>query len=186
MYKETLHASAPNKNLNNPEIEDDRGRSKVNGICDAFLKVLHFHAPTRYQNIITAHVCRLPPDLDAGLSEVARIQSKFSLKGLLSGYSGKPEQSPEEAEKMVEHICFLADVNKLYDNALGLYDLDLTLLVAQQSQKVFPHPDFFFHHSPCYYRTLVNIFPFYRTFKKCRSLGDSFPSTTILDATGKP
>lgn len=43
----------------------------------------------------------------------------------------------------MEHICFLADVNKLYDNALGLYDLDLTLLVAQQSQKVSAHPDFF-------------------------------------------
>ena len=36
----------------------------------------------------------------------------------------------------VEHICFLVDVNKLYDNALGLYDINLTLLVAQQSQKV--------------------------------------------------
>lgn len=36
----------------------------------------------------------------------------------------------------VEHLCFLVDVNKLYDNALGLYDINLTLLVAQQSQKV--------------------------------------------------
>lgn len=82
MYKETLHASAPNKNLVSLEIEDDRGRSKVNRICDTFLKVLHVHTPTRYQNIITAHVCKLPPDLDAGLTEVARIQSEFSLKGL--------------------------------------------------------------------------------------------------------
>ena len=36
----------------------------------------------------------------------------------------------------IEHICFLADVNRLYENALGLYDLELALLVAQQSQKV--------------------------------------------------
>ncbi len=35
----------------------------------------------------------------------------------------------------MEHICFLADVNRLYENALGLYDLRLTLLIAQQSQK---------------------------------------------------
>lgn len=35
----------------------------------------------------------------------------------------------------MEHICFLADVNRLYDNALGLYDLRMTLLIAQQSQK---------------------------------------------------
>ncbi len=40
-----------------------------------------------------------------------------------------------QAEKAVEHICFLADVNRLYEHALGLYDLELTLLVAQQSQK---------------------------------------------------
>ena len=36
----------------------------------------------------------------------------------------------------IEHIYFLADVNRLYENALGLYDLELALLVAQQSQKV--------------------------------------------------
>lgn len=39
------------------------------------------------------------------------------------------------ADKAVEHICFLADVDRLYENALGLYNLDLALLVAQQSQK---------------------------------------------------
>ena len=38
-------------------------------------------------------------------------------------------------ERAVEHICFLADVNQLYEHALGLYDLDVALLVAQQSQK---------------------------------------------------
>ena len=43
-----------------------------------------------------------------------------------------------QAEKAVEHICFLADVNRLYEHALGLYDLELTLLVAQQSQKASP------------------------------------------------
>ena len=45
-------------------------------------------------------------------------------------------QQPAHVDRAVEHICFLADVNRLYDHALGLYDLDLTLLVAQQSQKV--------------------------------------------------
>lgn len=39
-------------------------------------------------------------------------------------------------EKAAEHICFLADVNQLYDTSLGLYNLDLALLIAQQSQKV--------------------------------------------------
>jgi hypothetical protein len=39
-------------------------------------------------------------------------------------------------DKAAEHICFLADVNQLYDTSLGLYNLDLALLIAQQSQKV--------------------------------------------------
>ena len=37
--------------------------------------------------------------------------------------------------RAIEHICFLADVNQLYDEALGLYRLDIALLVAQKSQK---------------------------------------------------
>lgn len=45
------------------------------------------------------------------------------------------ETEPSLVERAVEHICFLADVNQLYDHALGLYNLDVALLVAQQSQK---------------------------------------------------
>lgn len=33
-------------------------------------------------------------------------------------------------------MCFLTDANHLYGYALGLYDLELTLLVAQQAQRV--------------------------------------------------
>ena len=45
-------------------------------------------------------------------------------------------QEPEKAEEAVEHMCFLTDANLLYNEALGLYDLELTLLVAQQAQRV--------------------------------------------------
>lgn len=57
--------------------------------------------------------------------ELIIIQAKFGI-----------ENNPERVDGTVEHICFLADVNRLYDNALGIYDLQLTLLIAQQSQKV--------------------------------------------------
>lgn len=46
------------------------------------------------------------------------------------------ERHPEEADDAVQYIVFLADVNKLFDVALGLYDFSLTLLIAQNSQKV--------------------------------------------------
>lgn len=93
--------------------------SKVNKICDAFLEVLKTRTATNLQNIITSNVCKNPPALDDGLLVVAQLMKEDEVM----------------ADKAVEHICFLADVNRLYENALGLYNLDLALLVAQQSQK---------------------------------------------------
>lgn len=93
--------------------------SKVNTVCDAILKSLQSRKATNLQNIITAHVCKSPPALDDGLTLVAELM----------------QEDEKVAEKAVEHICFLVDVNRLYENALGLYNLDLALLVAQQSQR---------------------------------------------------
>lgn len=93
--------------------------SKVNTVCDALLKALQPRKATNLQNIITAHVCKAPPALDDGLTLVAELM----------------QEDEKLAEKAVEHICFLVDVNRLYENALGLYNLDLALLVAQQSQR---------------------------------------------------
>jgi hypothetical protein len=44
-------------------------------------------------------------------------------------------EGEDASEQAAEHICFLADVNQLYDHALGIYDLDVAILIAQQSQK---------------------------------------------------
>jgi hypothetical protein len=41
--------------------------------------------------------------------------------------------SPAEALK---YILFLVDVNEMFDVALGTYDFDLVLMVAEKSQKV--------------------------------------------------
>jgi elongator complex protein 1 len=37
----------------------------------------------------------------------------------------------------MKYLLFLVDVNELYDVALGSYDFDLVLMVAEKSQKVF-------------------------------------------------
>ena len=39
-------------------------------------------------------------------------------------------------EEALKYLLFLVDVNNLYDVALGMYDFDLVLMVAQKSQKV--------------------------------------------------
>ena len=118
MYRETLR--------DDPTTETFKARpqclpsnSKVNLMCDAFLAELGRRSNTYLQNIISAYVCKVPPDLDAGLSQISKLRRENS----------------EQVDASVEHICFLADANKLYDNALGLYDLKLALLIAQQSQK---------------------------------------------------
>ncbi|OTB04145.1 hypothetical protein M426DRAFT_164010 [Hypoxylon sp. CI-4A] len=98
------------------------GSSKVNTICDAVLSHLQSKKAKDHdtlQNIITANVCKAPPAYEDGLLVVATLM----------------QEDEQLAEKAVEHICFLADVNTLYDEALGLYHLDLALLVAQQSQR---------------------------------------------------
>ncbi|KAL5324383.1 hypothetical protein ACEPPN_008928 [Leptodophora sp. 'Broadleaf-Isolate-01'] len=127
MYKETkviqpLLNGPPITNGANGVITPEttfKKKSKVNKVCDAFLEVLKTKTATNLQNIITANVCKSPPALEDGLLVVAQLMQEDS----------------QMADKAVEHICFLADVNRLYDNALGLYNLGLALLVAQQSQK---------------------------------------------------
>jgi elongator complex protein 1 len=126
MYKETRVIPSLEKtsiehgtNGATPSVLTLPKSSKINLICDAFLTVLSTRTSTNLQNIITANVCKSPPALDDGLLVVAQLM----------------KQDGSMADKAVEHICFLADVNRLYENALGLYNLDLALLVAQQSQK---------------------------------------------------
>ncbi|KAL8888320.1 MAG: hypothetical protein Q9215_004232 [Flavoplaca cf. flavocitrina] len=113
MYRETLRADE--------RLETDTVKlrvGKVNRICNAFLQALSGRK-ANVKNLITAQVCKNPPDLDAGLIEIVQLREKGS----------------DQVDEVVEHLCFLADVNRLYDNALGLYDLRLTLLIAEQSQK---------------------------------------------------
>lgn len=118
MYKETLPGGEHSQVLSVLE-SSEASISKVNRICNAFLDALKNRTSTHFQNVVTAHVCKAPPDLEAGLTQIAGLRSKNS----------------DLVDAAIEHICFLADVNRLYDNALGLYDLELALLVAQQSQK---------------------------------------------------
>ncbi|KAF3936373.1 hypothetical protein ABW19_dt0200343 [Dactylella cylindrospora] len=92
---------------------------KVNNVCDAVLAGLLRRTSPSTQNLVTCYVSKKPADLDNGLRMISEMRIKDS----------------ENADLAIEHICFLADVNKLYDHALGIYDLELALLIAQQSQK---------------------------------------------------
>ena len=39
------------------------------------------------------------------------------------------------SEEALKYVLFLVDVNQMYDVALGMYDFELVLMVAEKSQK---------------------------------------------------
>jgi len=40
------------------------------------------------------------------------------------------------AKEVLEYVCWIADADRLYEFALGTYNLEIVVLVAQQTQKV--------------------------------------------------
>jgi len=121
MYRETLPQADIPLTATKPQSGLAQTDSKVNRICNAFLDaLLPSRLSTNLQNIVTAYVCKSPPDHDTALTLIAKLRGGDT----------------ELVEKAVEHVCWLSDANKLFNNALGLYNLELALLVAQQSQKV--------------------------------------------------
>ncbi|KAK3293460.1 IKI3 family-domain-containing protein [Chaetomium fimeti] len=116
---QTMYRDTKTPGTQPPDFKAAVKPGKTNIVCEAVLQRLRAQRKANLQNIITAHVCKSPPALDDGLLVVAELMQEDSAL----------------AERAVEHICFLADVNQLYDHALGLYNLDLTILVAQQAQR---------------------------------------------------
>ncbi|CAI5759257.1 unnamed protein product [Candida verbasci] len=92
--------------------------SKVNRICEALLAVLlkPQYFDKYIQTILTAYACEKPPNLTASLYLISEFKDQ------------------EQKESAITHLCFLQDVLELYNTCLGLYDVKLTLLIAQQSQ----------------------------------------------------
>ncbi|ODV79037.1 IkappaB kinase complex, IKAP component [Suhomyces tanzawaensis NRRL Y-17324] len=99
--------------------EDNKVSSKINKICEGILSILlkPEYFETYLQTIITAYACQKPPNLQDALKLIGSFDNQ------------------DQVEQTVTHLCFLQDVNKLYNVALGLYDVKLTLSIAQQSQK---------------------------------------------------
>lgn len=82
MYKDTL----PTPSLQNHDHPvngyvsgDNHSRdsllvSKVNKICDAMLTTFVSRMPKHLQNVITAHVCKSPPDLISALKMITTLR----------------------------------------------------------------------------------------------------------------
>ncbi|KAJ2079072.1 putative elongator complex protein 1 [Coemansia sp. RSA 988] len=66
--------------------------------------------------VLTTLMCQHPPDIAAALVLILPLPSA-------------------ERDAGLTHLLFLADVDRVYDAALGVYELPLALLVAQRSQR---------------------------------------------------
>lgn len=80
MYRETLRAEER-------QVDGAKGlpHGKVNEICNAFLEALSGRK-ANVKNMITAQVCKSPPDLDAGLMEIVRLRGKSVIMGFTSHF----------------------------------------------------------------------------------------------------
>lgn len=137
-YKDTLVAPhAPLEQFSNLSIQEDQApekattrrmiinkeeqqeSSKINQICDAVLSVLSQpnYESEYLQTRVTAYACQKPPNLSGALKLISSLTNE------------------DEKEQALTHLCFLLDVNKLYNHALELYDVKLALNIAQKSQK---------------------------------------------------
>jgi elongator complex protein 1 len=109
--------------------------NKVNSICDALRQLLESQDLVKYvETILTTHACKQPPDYESGLRLLLQLQGSLSLSDCTG--ANVVADHAEIVEDAVKYIIFLSDVNKLYDVALGMYNFQLVLMVAQYSQKV--------------------------------------------------
>ncbi|XP_041368137.1 putative elongator complex protein 1 [Gigantopelta aegis] len=105
--------------------DDDSDKpKKVDVVCDCMREALTAIDKDKYiLSILTCHVKKTKPDLEEALHVIKQVKESPA---------GSRSVTTDETLK---YLLFLVDVNNLYDVALGMYDFDLVLLVAQKSQK---------------------------------------------------
>jgi elongator complex protein 1 len=115
------------KDTNVPSI-DTAINQKINLVCRAIRETLENRSDKEkyLTTLITTFAKSDPPQLEEALECIRALRTE-ELK------SGVSDNSSSEAA--LKYLIFLADVDLLYDVALGMYDFDLVLMVAQNSQK---------------------------------------------------
>ncbi|CAH1762567.1 10141_t:CDS:10, partial [Entrophospora sp. SA101] len=121
---QTMYRTITNNSNINDELESNSAQqnvtSKVNNICDAVRAVLETLDSKKYlQSIITTYVRHTPPDLEPALNLIAKIK----------------DQDMNLSEEAIKFTIFLIDADRLFDVALGMYDFNLVIMVAQHSQR---------------------------------------------------
>lgn len=101
--------------------------SKVDRVCDSIRETLENAGHNKYLlSILTTYVKKTDPVLEKVLTII---------KDLKASPVHTVENECVTSEEALKYILFLVDVNQMYDVALGMYDFELVLMVAEKSQK---------------------------------------------------
>lgn len=126
---ETMYASnyqhLMDRSMARAIVFNDSAHNKIDVICEKFSETFEKDASTKYLlPMITAHVKQ--KNLEKALHRLWRVRQME--------FNGN-EKDAVSAQEALKYLLYLVNVNDLYDVALGMYDFDLVLFVAQKSQK---------------------------------------------------
>ena len=107
---------------------------KSNRISDEIRR--HLDPSTHLLSILTSFVTKSPPEIESALKLVQELRRHSA---------AKPPRPPHEtsaqathkiyAEDAIKYLSWLVNPDRLYNVALGMYDLDLTSQLAKYTQK---------------------------------------------------
>ncbi|XP_072938370.1 putative elongator complex protein 1 [Epargyreus clarus] len=101
-------------------------KAKVKLICDAFETELRKDVYNKLLPLLTTLVKRKTiADLEKALSFIKQLKLEES--------EGK--KHPITSDEALKYLLYMVDVDKLFDVALGMYDFEVVLMVANKSQK---------------------------------------------------
>lgn len=98
-------------------------KNKRDEICDGLRSVLEQLDFDRYfLSILTCHAKKTDPELDEALSKIYSLKDSGNRAGIT-------------CDAALKYLFYLVDRKDLFDVALGTYNFDIVLMVAENSQK---------------------------------------------------
>jgi elongator complex protein 1 len=105
------------------------GDDKVSRVCQAMMGVLLEHESSHTDALLlpylTAAVKQSPPDFHAALSRLQQLVAS----------SLSSTEAAARAKRAMKHLIFLTQVDLLFEEALGMYDVALVRFVAGYSER---------------------------------------------------
>ncbi|KAK4306410.1 hypothetical protein Pmani_021766 [Petrolisthes manimaculis] len=99
--------------------------TKIDKVCAAVRKAMIAVDEERYlPPILTSHVKMTPSQMDVALTKLKKMKDTHDRQDF-----------QVSAEVGLRHLLYISDVNELYNVALGTYDFDLVMMIAEKSQK---------------------------------------------------